>query len=192
MTHNSQGSHKALEEYFHKIVSKEEEPTVTIGYEPSWILVPCNQPKKEKTMFERSVEYLKNKWIELTTTKYKFTEEHETLPREDYWAFEIHTGEWVDEFNELRFPKHDVIIEANDATWCDVLDQILDVMGEHYGYNIKEQVYYAVEFPTNDLKEFAGHGRKLNYGILQQLLLAFPEVYDRDAKFGVTKNIFEQ
>lgn len=131
-----------------------------------------NQPK-ETTMFE----YLKNKWTELTTTKYAFVEEPETLPMEDYWAFEIHTGEWVDEFNEVRPVKHDVIIKDNDSTWHDVLDQILDVMGEHYGYNIKEQVYYSVYLPLN-IEGKAGHGRMLNDEVLQKLLLAYPEVYE--------------
>jgi YesN/AraC family two-component response regulator len=152
-------AHKALEQYFHAI----------------------NQPKqKEATMFE----YLKNKWTELTTTKYEFVEEPETLPMEDYWAFEIHTGEWVDEFNEVIPSKHDVIIKDNDSTWHEVLDQILDVMGEHYGYNIKEQVYYSVAFPNNTLyyspdgKPQAGYGRMLNDDVLQQLLLAYPEVYE--------------
>ena len=129
-------------------------------------------------------EYLKNKWTELTTTRYKFVEEPETLPMEDYWAFEIHTGEWVDEFGSTVLPKHDVIIKDNDSTWHEVLDQILDVMSEHYGYNIKEQVYYSVTFPNNTLyyspdgKPPAGYGRMLNDEVLQQLLLAYPEVYE--------------
>jgi hypothetical protein len=150
-------AHKALEQYFHVI----------------------NQPK-EATMFE----YLKNKWTELTTTKYEFVEEPETLPMEDYWAFEIHTGEWVDEYGETVPSKHDVIIKDNDSTWHEVLDTILDVMGEHYGYNIKEQVYYSVAFPNNTLyyspdgKPQAGYGRMLNDDVLQQLLLAYPEVYE--------------
>ena len=132
-----------------------------------------NQPKKETTMFE----YLKNKWTELTTTKYKFVEETETLPMEDYWAFEIHTGEWVDEFGEVRPVEHDIIIKDNDSTWHELLDQILDVMEKHYGYNIKEQVYYSVHYPVNK-EGNAGYGRMLNDEVLQKLLLAYPEVYE--------------
>jgi hypothetical protein len=138
-----------------------------------------NQPK-EATMFE----YLKNKWTELTTTKYEFVEQPETLPMEDYWAFEIHTGEWVDEYGETVPSKHDVIIKDNDSTWFEVLDTILDAMEAHYGYNIKEQVYYSVTFPNNTLyynpdgKPQAGYGRMLNDDVLQQLLLAYPEVYE--------------
>ena len=130
------------------------------------------------------LEKLSNKWTELTTTKYAFVEEPETLPMKDYVAFEIHTGEWVDEFNEVIPSKHDVIIKDNDSTWYEVLDQILDVMGEHYGYNIKEQVYYSVAFPNNTLyyspdgKPQAGYGRMLNDEVLQKLLLAYPEVYE--------------
>jgi len=143
-----------------------------------------NQPrKKEATMFE----YLKNKWTELTTTKYEFVEQPETLPMENYWAFEIHTSEWVDEYGETIEAKHDVIIKDNDSTWFEVLDTILDAMEAHYGYNIKEQVYYSVTFPNNTLyyspdgKPQAGHGRMLNDDVLQQLLLSYPEVYQSRA-----------
>jgi hypothetical protein len=129
-----------------------------------------NQPK-EATMFE----YLKNKWTELTTTKYEFVEQPETLPMDDYWAFEIKTAAYECDGEAIE-AKHDVIIKDNDSTWSDVLDQILDVMGEHYGYNIKEQVYYSVQFPLNS-EGMPGHGRMLNDEVLQQLLLAFPEVY---------------
>jgi len=51
------------------------------------------------------------------------------------------------------------------------------VMGEHYGYNIKEQVYYSVAFPMN-IEGNSGHGRMLNDEVVQKLLLAYPEVYE--------------
>jgi hypothetical protein len=148
-------AYKMLDQYFHVI----------------------NQPrKKEATMFERSVEYLKNKWTELTTTKYEFVEQPETLPMDDYWAFEIKTSGYESD-GEIVEAKHDVIIKDNDSTWHDVLDQILDVMGEHYGYNIKEQVYYSVYLPFN-IEGEAGYGRMLNDDVLQKILLAYPEVYE--------------
>jgi len=144
-------AHKALEQYFHAI----------------------NQPKqKEATMFE----YLKNKWTELTTTKYEFVEEPETLPMEDYWAFEMHTSAYECDGEAVPM-KHNIIMDANDSTWHETLDQILDVMGEHYGYNIKEQVYCSVQFPLN-AEGMSGHGRMLNDEVLQKLLLAYPEVYE--------------
>jgi hypothetical protein len=59
----------------------------------------------------------------------------------------------------------------------EVLDNVLDAMEAHYGYNIKEQVYYSVHYPLNQ-PEYAGHGRCLNDERLQQILLAFPELYE--------------
>lgn len=133
-------------------------------------------------------DYLKAKWAEWTTTKYEFVEdEKETLMDDDYWAFEMVTHPWVDEYGDTRSLKHTIILEPHEGTWMGVLDRILDALGEHYGYNIKEQVYYSVEFPLNELDDrtgepFAGYGRSLNDKVLQQLLLAFPEVYDMDFK----------
>ena len=73
----------------------------------------------------------------------------------------------------------------------------LDEMEKHYGYSIKEQVYYSVSFPLNEMdgftgKPYAGYGRNLNDNVLQQLLLAFPEIYE-PVPFESTgkKGIFE-
>ena len=171
--------HKVLEEYFHTII---------------------NQPLKEPTMFEKTKMFF-NEQIEkinsLLTKPTSFVEEpSNALMDEDYWAFEMRTGEWVDEYGETHPVKHDVVIEPHEGTWMEVLDRILDEMGKHYGYNIKEQVYYSVTFPHNEPSPYtgelmAGHSRMLNDGILQQLLLAFPEVYERDAVWDTTKDVFK-
>ena len=145
-----------LDEYFHKIV---------------------NTTPKELTMFERSVEYLKNKWIELTTTKYEFVEEDPKLYEDGYWAFEMYTPEWINEHGETQEPIQTILIEPHEGTWMEVLDKILDAMEAHYGYSIKEQVYYSTAFPLND-PEFPGYGRSLNDELFQQLLLAHPELYE--------------
>ena len=170
MTHDPM----TLEQYFHEIVNKPIE-------------------KEHQTMFE----YLKNKWQELTTTKYEFVEEQkETLMDDDYWAFEMVTHEWTDPLEETVHPmKHTLVVEPHDTTWMDVLDRILDEMSTHFGYNIKEQVYYSVTFPLNELddrtgKPFAGYGRCLNEDVLQQLLLAFPEAYET-FPYHKPKNVFE-
>jgi hypothetical protein len=161
-----------LDQYFHKIV---------------------NQPEtKETTMFE----YLKNKWQELTTTKYEFVEQDVRLHEDGYWAFEMYTPEYTCD-GELEPEQHSVLLEPHEGTWMEVLDQVLDVMGKHYGYSIKEQVYYSVHYPLNEVDEktgkpYAGYGRCLNDELLQQLLLAYPEIYDA-VPFGgqATKGIFE-
>jgi len=144
-------THKALEQYFHEIV---------------------NTAPKELTMFE----YLKNKWIELTTTKYAFIEKDVHLYEDGYWAFELYTPDYTCD-GEFVPEQHDVLISPHDGTWMEVLDQILDVMSAHYGYNIKEQVYYSVVFPHN-IEGEAGYGRSLNDEVLQKILLAYPEVYE--------------
>ena len=159
-----------LNEYFHAIVK--------------------NKPK-ELTMFEN----LKTHFMSLWTKPIAFVEDHPKLMDDDYWAFEMVTKEWIDEEGNVRPVKESIIIEPHDTTWMDVLDRILDEMGKHYGYNIKEQVYYSVEFPLNECDErtgkpFAGYGRSLNDNILQQLLLAHPEVYET-FPYHKPKNVFE-
>ena len=140
--------------------------------------------EKTKMFFNEQIEKINSLLTKPTT----FVEdEKHLLMEDDYWSFEMVTHEWIDEEGNIRPVKESIIIEPHDTTWMDVLDRILDEMGKHYGYNIKEQVYYSVEFPLNECddrtgKPFAGYGRSLNDKVLQQLLLAFPEVYDVDYK----------
>ena len=159
-----------LNEYFHTIIK---------------------QPVKEPTMFEN----LKTHFMSLWTKPVAFVEDHPKIMDDDYWAFEMVTHERIDEEGTLRPRKETIIIEPHDTTWMEVLDRILDEMSKHYGYNIKEQVYYSVEFPLNELddrtgKPFAGYGRCLNDQMLQQLLLAFPEVYETLPFNKPTKDLF--
>lgn len=162
--------YKELEKYFFRIVNtKPEEPTMFNNLKTSWTDIQAH-------------------FMSLWTKPVVFVEdEKHTLMEDDYWAFEMVSYEWIDEQNEVHPIKHTLVVEPHDTTWMEVLDRILDEMGKHYGYDIKEQVYYSVKFPLNELddrtgKPFAGYGRSLNDEILQQLLLAFPEVYDIDYK----------
>ena len=174
-------THKALEDYFHSIINK---PIV-----------------KETTMFDQfkvAVANAQSNFLSLWTKPVEFVDnsvEHDVVA-DDYWGFEMYTHEWIDECNEVRPVKHTMIIEPHDTTWMEVLDRILDEMEKHYGYNIKEQVYYSVEFPLNEVdhytgKPFAGYGRSLNDKVLQQLLLAFPEVYECPHWDKTAKGMFE-
>lgn len=154
-------AHKALEDYFHAI----------------------NQLKqKEPTMFEQ----LKAHFLSLWTKPVKFVQEVEVEDPKNYedgfWGFEMYTPEWINEYGETVEPIHTVFVTPHGGTWLEVLDRILDAMEKHYGYNIKEQVYYSVPFPLNDTDDrtgepFPGYGRCLNDERLQQVLLAFPELY---------------
>jgi hypothetical protein len=86
--------------------------------------------------------------------------------------------------------KHTVLLEPNDTTWMEALDKILNVLNKHYGYNVKEQVYYSVTYPLNELdengEELAGYGRSLNDELFQKLLLTHPELYEA-IPFGASK-----
>lgn len=157
-----------LDQYFHTII---------------------NQPRivyiKETTMFEKTKMFF-NEQIEkinlLLTKPTAFVEtENHKLHEDGYWSFEMCTPEWVDLGGETVKEIHTVLVEPNEGTWIEVLDRILDAMEAHYGYSIKEQVYYSVNFPLNDTDDkgnpFPGYGRCLNDERLQQILLAFPELY---------------
>lgn len=155
-------AHKALEEYFHTII---------------------NQPRivyfKETTMFDKTKMFFTQqleKINSLLTKPTAFVEEDPTLYEDGYWAFEMYTPEWIDEHGDTVKPITTMLLEPHEGTWMEVLDRILDAMEKHYGYNIKEQVYYSVNFPLND-PDFYGYSRCLNDERLQQILLAFPELY---------------
>ena len=153
-----------LDEYFHLII-KPTEPKETTMFD------------KTKMFFTQQIEKINS----LLTTPTAFVEEDPTLHDDGYWAFEMFTPEWIDEHGDTIKPIHTVLVEPHEGTWMEVLDTILDAMEAHYGYNIKEQVYYSVNFPLNDTddrgKPFPGYGRCLNDERLQQILLAFPELY---------------
>jgi len=111
-----------------------------------------------------------------------------------YWGIEFYTPAFTSD-GEYFPVMHTTLLEPHEGTWMEVLDQILDVMSLHYGYNIKEQVYYSVEYPLNEIDErtgkpFAGYGRCLNDNLLQQLLLAHPEVYESQMFGKPTKDLF--
>lgn len=135
------------------------------------------------------LDVLKAKWNDFWTTRYEFVEESPAIIEEDYWAFEMYTEEYTDEFGEAIPTKHSVLIEPKEGTWMDTLDAVLDVLDEHYGYSVKEQVYYSVTFPLNK-EGFAGYGRSLNDELFQQLLLAHPEVYESQMFGTPTKDLF--
>ena len=158
-------THKVLEEYFKLIVKPTETKETNMNF------------LKLSMFFAEQLEKFKNLWTKPTA----FVEEDPTLYEDGYWAFEMFTPEWIDEHGDTVKPVHTVLVEPHEGTWMEVLDRILDAMGAHYGYNIKEQVYYSVNFPLNDTDDkgvpYAGYGRCLNDERLQQILLAFPELY---------------
>lgn len=153
-----------LDDYFHLIIKPSTQKETTMF-------------DKTKMFFTQQIEKLNS----LLTKPTAFVEEDPRLYEDGYWAFEMYTPEWINEYGETVESIHTVLIEPHEGTWMEVLDTILDAMEKHYGYNIKEQVYYSVNFPLNDTDDkgnpFPGYGRCLNDERLQQILLAFPELY---------------
>ena len=155
-------AHKVLEDYFHQIVKQ--------------------PPVKEQTMFENLKAHFLSLWTKPTTFEDNVITQVVPPPEDGYWGFEMYTPKWENEFGETVKPVHTCFTVPHEGTWMEVLDRILDAMEAHYGYNIKEQVYYSVNFPLNDIdnegEPFPGYGRCLNDERLQQILLAFPELYE--------------
>jgi hypothetical protein len=156
-----------LDQYFHQII---KQPLV-----------------KEQTMFERTKMFFTQQIEKINSllTKPTAFEDNAVLTdcEDGYWAFEMYTPEWVNEQGETVDPIHTSFTVPHEGTWMEVLDRILDAMEAHYGYNIKEQVYYSVNLPLNQHcpytdEPLAGYGRCLNDERLQQILLAFPELYE--------------
>jgi hypothetical protein len=165
-------THKALEQYFHEIINQ---PRIVYVKETTMF-------EKTKMFFNEQIERCAEKINSLLTKPTAFVEEDPTLYEDGYWAFEMYTPEYTSDGED--FPvQHTVLVEPHEGTWLEVLDTILDAMEAHYGYNIKEQVYYSVTFPMNDVdpetgEPYAGYGRCLNDELFQQLLLAHPELYE--------------
>ena len=149
-----------LDDYFKLIVKPTETKETTMDF------------LKLSMWFTAQLENFKKLWTKPTA----FVEEDPTLYEDGYWAFEMYTPAWTNEYNETVEPVHTVFVEPHEGTWMEVLDTVLDAMEAHYGYNIKEQVYYSVNFPLNQ-SDLSGYGRCLNDERLQQILLAFPELY---------------
>jgi hypothetical protein len=141
--------------------------------------------QKETTMFDKTKMFFTEqieKLNSLLTKPTAFVEEEQE--DEDFWCFLARTSAYDDIAAKETF-----ISGAQDGTWIEVVDQVLDVLSHHYGYDIKEQVYYSVAFPLNE-KGYAGYGRSLNDEVLQQLLLAHPEVYESQMFGKPTKDLF--
>lgn len=147
-----------------------------------------------KIMFEWLTEKFYSLWTKPTTfVDNVVDDDNDDDEIEDYWSFSMYTGTWEDCDGDLHPSQHTTITESNDSTWMNTVDTILDVLSRHYGYDIKSQVYYSVKFPMNEISQwtgqpYAGYGRSLNDEILQQLLLAYPKVYEADTNnFKFTK-----
>jgi hypothetical protein len=67
-------------------------------------------------------------------------------------------------------------MEYSGTTWMKVLEDIIKVIEVHYGYSIKENVFYAVNFPMFDHNHSSAPGRELKREEFLRLLSEHPEL----------------
>lgn len=149
-----------LEQYFNLIIKSptEKEPTMLEKIK-SFVLDLLTKPDPnivtEITDKTSGDPEIKDKLvIEMYTDGYYNIEEGERIP-----------------------PVHTVFYSNMDATWVSLVDTFIEELEKHFGYSIKEQVYYSVSFPEND-PQLSAYGRKINDERFQLLLLAHPELYE--------------
>ena len=135
-----------------------------------------NQPSKEPTMFEAFKAHFSSFFTPPVYTVETTVQVNEPTSK-DFYSIEMFT-EGYDDIPD----KYSCIKDNNDmVTWMELVDKFADMLSYHYGYDIKEQIYYSVKFPINyvddDGKELSGYGRELNDEKLQLLLLSHPELY---------------
>jgi len=66
--------------------------------------------------------------------------------------------------------------QYSGPTWIEMLEDIIKVLEVHYGYSIKENVFYAVNFPMFDHNHSAAPGRELKRKDFLNLLELNPEL----------------
>jgi len=62
------------------------------------------------------------------------------------------------------------------TTWMQMLEDIIKVLELHYGYSIRENVFYAVNFPMFDHDVSPAPGRELKKNDFLKLLAEHPEL----------------
>jgi len=67
-------------------------------------------------------------------------------------------------------------MKYSGPTWTQILEDIIKVMEVHFGYNIREHVYYAVSCPTFDHDYSPAPGREMHMESFLELLKAHPEL----------------
>ena len=67
-------------------------------------------------------------------------------------------------------------MDYSGPTWVQMLEDIIKVLELHYGYPIRENIYYAMSFPVFDHNLSYAPGRELKKGLFLQLLKDNPEL----------------
>lgn len=64
--------------------------------------------------------------------------------------------------------------EYSDATWVQILEDIIKVLETQYGYDIKSKVYYVTKTPIFDHNYSSAPGRELDYETFMDVLEKYP------------------
>ena len=67
-------------------------------------------------------------------------------------------------------------LKYSGPSWVQILEDLIKTLELHYGYPIREQVYYAVKHPMFDHNYSPAPGRELNQELFLKLLKDNPEL----------------
>ena len=67
-------------------------------------------------------------------------------------------------------------LEYSGPTWIQIVEDLLKVLEVHYGYNIRDHVYYAVKCPVFDHDFSPAPGREIHKDKFLDLLSENPEL----------------
>lgn len=67
-------------------------------------------------------------------------------------------------------------LEYSGPTWIQIVEDLLKVLEVHYGYNIRDHVYYAVKCPVFDHDFSPAPGREIHKDKFLDLLAENPEL----------------
>lgn len=56
------------------------------------------------------------------------------------------------------------------TTWINIVEHFLQFLEGHYGYNIRDQVYYSVAAPFNDPDVSRAAGREMDRSVFESIL----------------------
>jgi hypothetical protein len=67
-------------------------------------------------------------------------------------------------------------MKYSGPTWIQIVEDLLKVLEVHYGYSIRDRVYYAVQVPMLDHNYSAAPGRELALDLFNEVLADNPEL----------------
>lgn len=89
----------------------------------------------------------------------------------------------ADDNNDLDYPNtsYSMNNEYDGHTWLHILEDVIKILEASYGYNIRNNVYYATNFPNFDPNGSPAPGRELDRKLFLKLLAENPDLDDGHA-----------